>query len=121
MDRSHPQDRWLITGAGRQALLAARNWVFEVDEISHEKGGSQEVLVAGRLIAGSMAFFADEFSNSFTIARDEADAGIGWVKVVWSTYDSAGACDVVVSLERSEEDQYLRHGDLLRFREVWVG
>ena len=114
-----PEDRWAITGAGREALSAARNWGFQVDEISREKEGGQKAVVVGRLVTGSMSFFASPYFCHFTITRDGAAMGSGRVDDVRPTADPEDPC-VVVSLELWEGER-LEHGDLLRFREVWVG
>ena len=111
--------RWTITGAGSEALSAARNWVLQVDEISHDQEDSQAATLTGRLIAGSMAFFAHPYCNGFTIRRDDATEGTGWVNGIRPTDDVADPY-VVVSLEFLESDR-LQHGDLLCFRQQWLG
>lgn len=80
-----PKDRWLITSAGSEALSAARNWVFQADQISQDKEYGRHAAVIGRLLAGSMAFFADPDCNGFTIKRDNAPETIGWVRSVRSS------------------------------------
>lgn len=112
-----PKDRWLITSAGSEVLSAARNWIFEVDQISQDNG--TYAIVIGRLVAGSMAFFADPFCDGFTIDRDDAPGRTGWVKGVGPTDDPIET-SLVVSLELSEDGR-LRRGELLCFRERWVG
>jgi hypothetical protein len=114
-----PRDRWLITSAGLEVLSAARHWIFQVDQITQDKEYGRHAIVIGRLLAGSMDFFADPFCNVFTVTRDDAPGRTGWVESVGPTDDPTNTY-LVVSLELSEDGR-LRRGDLLRFREQWVG
>ena len=114
-----PKDRRLITSAGSEALSAARNWVFQVDQISQDEEYGRHATVIGRLLAGSMTFFAHPFCNGFTIKRDDArrePAGS-------TTLDRPMIQQVHTwsSHWNSSDDGRFRRGDLLRFRQQWVG
>jgi hypothetical protein len=94
------------------------NWVFQVDEISQGREDGQQVDVIGRLLAGSVACFADPFRSAFTITWDDAPQRSGWVNNV---RPAPGLPPVyqVASVEL-REDGHLRRGDLLRFQEIWL-
>jgi len=119
IDRT-PQGRWLITDAGREALSAVQNWVFQVHEIlDQEEGarevvvGAREVVVAGRLTAGSVAFFLGGF---FMVTRHGADIGGGFVNGVGTTEDSANPRFVALLTLLGMDDR-LRQGDVLRMHD----
>ena len=104
-----PRDRWLNTSAGLEVLSAARHWIFQVNKITQDKECGRHAIVIGRLLAGSMAFFADPFCNGFTITRDDAPGRNGWVESVGPTDDPTNTY-LVVSLELSEDGR-LRRGE----------
>jgi hypothetical protein len=114
-----PKDRWMITSAGSKALSAARNWNFLVDQISHVNEFGRRAIVIGRLLAGSLAFFSDPSCNGFEIAQSEFPERIGWITDVRPSEDPTGT-DLIVSLEVMENG-HLRRGDVLRFRQRWIG
>lgn len=92
MDSTYSKDQWLITSAGSEALSAARNWIFQIDQIiSQDKEEyDQHAIVIGRLLAGSMAFFGEPGWNAFTITRNDAPLRAGWVNNVRPTDDPTG-------------------------------
>ena len=112
IDRT-PQDRWLVTDAGREALSAVQNWVFQVHEILGQEEGAREVVVVGRLTAGSVAFFLDGF---FIVTRHGADIGGGVVNGVGTTEDSANPRFVALLTLLGMDDR-LRQGDVLRMHD----
>ena len=117
----NPQDRWAITSAGREALSAAREFVFEVDDVLEVKedvqGDRQDIRVKGRLRSGSLTFF----QHAFAVLRDgvEEDLG-GFIQEVRSTEDP-GDLTLVVSLRLWGTDRHLKNGDLLRREETYIG
>jgi hypothetical protein len=112
IDRT-PQDRWLITDAGREALSAVQNWVFRVHEILDQEEGGREVVVRGRLTAGSVAFFLIGF---FYVTRHGADIGGGFVNGVGTSEDSANPRFVALLTLLGMDDR-LRQGDVLRMQD----
>ena len=85
-----PKDRWLITNAGSKALSTAINWAFQVDQIYQDKEPGRQAMAIGRLLAGSMAYFAHPHSNGFTIDRSGAPEKFGWVESVRPPGDPKG-------------------------------
>jgi hypothetical protein len=113
--------QWAITGAGIEALSTARQWAFEVDEVVDEivyedrtelvETVFHEVVVVGRLTAGSVAFF---LGGDFTISRNGANSGGGHVSGVGSI---EGDDFAFVALLNPGGDAQLQPGDALDMHE----
>lgn len=115
----NPQNRWEITPAGREALSAARDFVFEVDDVLDEKavdGRGQDTVVRGRLVSGSLTFF----HSVFAVRRDGAEGDlVGNIGEVRSSEDPA-EITLMVSLRIWKPDRHLEQGDLLRRKEGYT-
>ena len=119
MDRTHPQGPVAYHERRQRSPLRCTQLDLQVDQISQDKESSRHATVIGRLVAGSLAYFAHRSSNGFTIKRDDGPERTGWVNCVGPTNDPTGTY-LMVSLELLEDGR-LRRGDLLRFRQQWVG
>ena len=105
--------QWVITRPGEEAVSTAMQWTVEVDEIVDEQQDDvKEVVVVGRLTSGSVAFF---LHGSFTVTRQRADIGGGFVNGFGTTEDSANPRYVAL-LTLPDMDDRLRQGDVLRSR-----
>jgi hypothetical protein len=115
------RDHWLITEAGQTALAEAKCWVIAVRSVKRKTFGDNRgwgdcYRITGILIAGSICF-CDHYGPSFSIMRDGHECGTGSLSSKAETDGEAG--EESVRLEVGSDP--IKVGDLLKYRETYVG